>query len=149
MSTDLAALVGESYERAYTDMVRVQQLTELEEVIAYQRAAVKKATAVAAQTQAATAAALVAAAAGGADGSSAAAIAAAAAAGGGVVANGVGGVGAAAGGGAGGADAQMQFIRGLWRRRLMGVQRNVEVWQSLFSVRNLVVPMHEGERPSF
>lgn len=37
----------------------------------------------------------------------------------------------------------MQFIRGLWRRRLMGVQRNVEVWQSLFSVRSLVVPMHE------
>jgi FKBP12-rapamycin complex-associated protein len=38
MSTDLAALVGESYERAYTDMVRVQQLTELEEVIAYKEA---------------------------------------------------------------------------------------------------------------
>jgi hypothetical protein len=36
--TDLAALVGESYERAYTDMVRVQQLTELEEVIAYKGA---------------------------------------------------------------------------------------------------------------
>lgn len=33
MSTDLAALVGESYERAYTDMVRVQQLAELEEVV--------------------------------------------------------------------------------------------------------------------
>ena len=33
MATDLAALVGESYERAYTDMVRVQQLAELEEVI--------------------------------------------------------------------------------------------------------------------
>ncbi len=31
--------VGESYERAYTDMVRVQQLTELEEVIAYKQAA--------------------------------------------------------------------------------------------------------------
>jgi FKBP12-rapamycin complex-associated protein len=38
MSTDLAALVGESYERAYTDMVRVQQLTELEEVLAYKEA---------------------------------------------------------------------------------------------------------------
>lgn len=38
MSTELAALVGESYERAYTDMVRVQQLTELEEVIAYKEA---------------------------------------------------------------------------------------------------------------
>ena len=38
LSTDLAALVGESYERAYTDMVRVQQLTELEEVVAYKEA---------------------------------------------------------------------------------------------------------------
>jgi hypothetical protein len=38
MCTDLAALVGESYERAYTDMVRVQQLTELEEVIAFKEA---------------------------------------------------------------------------------------------------------------
>ena len=38
MVTDLAALVGESYERAYTDMVRVQQLAELEEVCAYKQA---------------------------------------------------------------------------------------------------------------
>ena len=35
LGTELAALVGESYERAYMDMVRVQQLTELEEVIDY------------------------------------------------------------------------------------------------------------------
>ena len=35
MSTELAALVGESYERAYTDMIRVQQLAELEEVVEY------------------------------------------------------------------------------------------------------------------
>lgn len=33
LSTELAALVGESYERAYADMVRVQQVRELEEVI--------------------------------------------------------------------------------------------------------------------
>lgn len=33
LGVDLAALVGESYERAYADMVRVQQLTELEEVV--------------------------------------------------------------------------------------------------------------------
>jgi FKBP12-rapamycin complex-associated protein len=32
LGTELSALVGESYERAYTAMVRVQQLTELEEV---------------------------------------------------------------------------------------------------------------------
>eukprot|EP00887_Chlorella_sp_A99_P006163 scaffold3.g6163.t1 len=34
LGTELAALVGESYERAYGDMVRVQQLTELEEILA-------------------------------------------------------------------------------------------------------------------
>ena len=38
LGTELAALVGESYERAYPDMVRVQQLTELEEVIEYSQA---------------------------------------------------------------------------------------------------------------
>ncbi len=38
LGTELAALVGESYERAYGDMVRVQQLTELEEVIEYSQA---------------------------------------------------------------------------------------------------------------
>ncbi|KAG9440008.1 hypothetical protein H6P81_020173 [Aristolochia fimbriata] len=35
LATDIAALVLESYERAYTNMVRVQQLSELEEVIDY------------------------------------------------------------------------------------------------------------------
>ncbi|KAM7263834.1 hypothetical protein ACFE04_001517 [Oxalis oulophora] len=35
LATELAALVLESYERAYTNMVRVQQLSELEEVIDY------------------------------------------------------------------------------------------------------------------
>ena len=37
LGLELSALVGESYERAYGDMVRVQQLTELEEVIRYQQ----------------------------------------------------------------------------------------------------------------
>jgi FKBP12-rapamycin complex-associated protein len=73
MSTDLAALVGESYERAYTDMVRVQQLTELEEVAAYKRALARAATDPA------------------------------------------------------GAAEQIAFIRELWRKRLLGVQRHVEV----------------------
>lgn len=31
----------------------------------------------------------------------------------------------------------------MWRGRLKGVQRNVEVWQALLSVRTLVLPMHE------
>ena len=35
LSLELPALVGESYERAYPDMIRVQQLAELEEVIEY------------------------------------------------------------------------------------------------------------------
>ncbi|XP_048128359.1 serine/threonine-protein kinase TOR isoform X2 [Rhodamnia argentea] len=35
LATELAALVLESYDRAYTNMVRVQQLLELEEVIDY------------------------------------------------------------------------------------------------------------------
>jgi len=33
LGADMSALVGESYERAYGDMVRVQQLTELEEIL--------------------------------------------------------------------------------------------------------------------
>lgn len=33
LGIDMVALVGESYERAYGDMVRIQQLTELEEII--------------------------------------------------------------------------------------------------------------------
>ncbi|CAL5329434.1 unnamed protein product [Camellia sinensis] len=35
LATELAALVLESYERAYSNMVRVQQLSELEEIIDY------------------------------------------------------------------------------------------------------------------
>ncbi|EFJ44271.1 target of rapamycin, growth-regulatory PI3K-like protein kinase [Volvox carteri f. nagariensis] len=84
MVTDLAALVGESYERAYTDMVRVQQLAELEEVVAYKQALERRAA---------------------------------------------------------GSDSRISFIQQLWRDRLRGVQRHVEVWQSLFSIRSLVVPM--------
>ena len=33
LGADMSALVGESYERAYADMIRVQQLTELEEIV--------------------------------------------------------------------------------------------------------------------
>ncbi|GIL44136.1 hypothetical protein Vafri_1666 [Volvox africanus] len=87
MVTDLAALVGESYERAYTDMVRVQQLAELEEVIAYKQALERRTVDPV------------------------------------------------------GSDSRISFIQQLWRDRLRGVQRHVEVWQSLFSIRSLVVPM--------
>lgn len=37
-----------------------------------------------------------------------------------------------------GAPARLAFLKRLWRDRLSGVQQNVEVWQSLFSVRMLV-----------
>uniref|UniRef100_A0A7R9YR22 Serine/threonine-protein kinase TOR n=1 Tax=Chlamydomonas euryale TaxID=1486919 RepID=A0A7R9YR22_9CHLO len=89
MGTEFAALVGESYERAYSDMVRVQQLAELEEVVAYKRAMLARRSDGAAATQ------------------------------------------------------RIHSIKQLWRDRLKGVQRNVEVWHSLFSVRQLVVPMHD------
>ena len=36
-----------------------------------------------------------------------------------------------------------ELTRDVWRTRLKGVQRNVDVWQALLSVRQLVLPMHE------
>lgn len=38
LAVELAALVGESYDRAYPDIVRAQQCTELKEVVEYIRA---------------------------------------------------------------------------------------------------------------
>ena len=38
LGAEMAALVGESYERAYGGMVRAQQLTELEEAVDYKLA---------------------------------------------------------------------------------------------------------------
>ena len=89
LGVELAALVGESYERAYGDMVRVQQLTELEEVIGFSNAL------------------------------------------------------ALCNGDPAAADLHRVQICEMWRGRLKGVQRNVEVWQALLSVRTLVLPMTE------
>ncbi len=89
LGVELAALVGESYERAYGDMVRVQQLTELEEVIGFSNAL------------------------------------------------------ALCNGDQTAADLHRVQICEMWRGRLKGVQRNVEVWQALLSVRTLVLPMAE------
>ena len=89
LGVELAALVGESYERAYGDMVRVQQLTELEEVIGYSNAL------------------------------------------------------ALCSGDPTAAELHRSQICEMWRGRLKGVQRNVEVWQALLSVRTLVLPMGE------
>lgn len=41
------------------------------------------------------------------------------------------------------ADMWKELTRETWRARLRGVQRNVEVWQALLSVRSLVLPPSE------
>ena len=46
LATELAAVVGESYERAYGDMVRVQQLVELEECLEYSKLERERASAI-------------------------------------------------------------------------------------------------------
>jgi FKBP12-rapamycin complex-associated protein len=87
LATELTARVGESYERAYGDMIRVQQLVELEEVIEY--------STISSKTDSAT------------------------------------------------SDSRKSLITKMWHDRLWGVQRNVEVWQALLSVRSLVLPVSE------
>ncbi|KAG0576661.1 hypothetical protein KC19_5G097200 [Ceratodon purpureus] len=81
LATELAALVLESYDRAYSNMVRVQQLSELEEVIEYLTLQ---------QT-----------------------------------------------------EPRADLIRKMWRDRMHGTKRKVEVWQSLLAVRTLVLPPTE------
>ena len=41
------------------------------------------------------------------------------------------------------AAARRELMRQMWRERIYGVQRNVEVWQALLAVRSLVLPMGE------
>ncbi|KAJ3676103.1 hypothetical protein LUZ60_003515 [Juncus effusus] len=85
LATELAALVLESYERAYTNMVRVQQLSELEEVIDYCTLPVGNSI----------------------------------------------------------AEGRRELIRNMWNERIKGAKRNVEVWQALLVVRELVLPPTE------
>ncbi|KAJ8485116.1 hypothetical protein OPV22_017601 [Ensete ventricosum] len=85
LATELAALVLESYERAYSNMVRVQQLSELEEVIDYCTLPIGNAV----------------------------------------------------------ADGRRELIRNMWNERIQGTKRNVEVWQALLAVRELVLPPSE------
>ena len=93
LGVDIAALVGESYERAYADMVRVQQLTELEEIVVVKASEMN------------------------------------------VTEN----------GGLVHLSATLPRQRTVeaWRKRLRGVQRNVEVWQALLSVRRLLLGVEE------
>ncbi|WOK94449.1 serine/threonine-protein kinase TOR [Canna indica] len=85
LATELAALVLESYERAYSNMVRVQQLSELEEVIDYCSLPVGNPV----------------------------------------------------------ADGRRELIRNMWKERIQGTKRNVEVWQAILAVRELVLPPSE------
>ena len=123
LGAELAALVTESYDRSYGGMIRVQQLTELEEVIEYAELGRRAAE------------------------------------------GGAGGANGGLGGGGGGAEsfavalpggfeganvgdarsaaARRELMRSMWRERIYGVQRKVEVWQSLLAVRSLVLPMRE------
>jgi serine/threonine-protein kinase mTOR len=81
-ATELIALIGESYSRAYGVVVRIQQLAELEEIIAYKQSA---------------------------------------------------------------DDPEKRAnILELWKKRLQGVERNVEVWQHILSVRSLVAPPNDN-----
>ena len=120
LGAELAALVTESYDRSYGGMIRVQQLTELEEVIEYAELGRRAAE-------------------GGAGGASGGL-----GGGGESFAVGVpGGFEGANVGDARSASARRELMRSMWRERIYGVQRKVEVWQSLLAVRSLVLPMRE------
>ena len=41
------------------------------------------------------------------------------------------------------AEGRRTLMRQMWRERIRGVQRKVEVWQGLLAVRSLVLPMNE------
>ena len=84
MDNELTALVGESYHRAYDELVRVQQLSELEEIIQYKLSKDDP-------------------------------------------------------------DRRKMIIQ-LWKNRINGCQRNVEVWEKILQVRSLVLsPKDEPE----
>lgn len=82
LDTELTALVGESYNRAYGVAVRVQMLAELEEIITYKQSS--------------------------------------------------------------DLPEKQQIMRKTWMKRLLGCQRNVEVWQRMLKVRALVVTPKES-----
>ncbi|PNS15729.1 hypothetical protein CAC42_4181 [Sphaceloma murrayae] len=83
LDSELSALLGESYTRAYGVIVRVQMLCELEEIIGYKQSA-------------------------------------------------------------GSPDKQEQ-MRHMWTKRLLGCQRNVDLWQRMLKVRALVIKPRENE----
>lgn len=82
LDTELSALVSESYNRAYTVVVRVQMLAELEELIIYKQSNNN--------------------------------------------------------------PAKQETMRNTWEKRLLGCQRNVEVWQRMLRLRALVMSPKES-----
>lgn len=82
LDTELSALVSESYNRAYTVVVRVQMLAELEELITYKQSNNN--------------------------------------------------------------PAKQETMRKTWETRLLGCQRNVEVWQRMLRLRGLVISPKEN-----
>lgn len=82
LDTELSALVSESYNRAYSVVVRVQMLAELEELIVYKQSNNN--------------------------------------------------------------PAKQETMRRTWETRLLGCQRNVEVWQRMLKVRALVISPKEN-----
>jgi FKBP12-rapamycin complex-associated protein len=82
LDTELSALVSESYNRAYSVVVRVQMLAELEELIVYKQSNNN--------------------------------------------------------------PAKQETMRRTWEKRLLGCQRNVEVWQRMLKLRALVISPKEN-----
>ncbi|KAL3427760.1 phosphatidylinositol 3-kinase tor2 [Phlyctema vagabunda] len=82
LDTELSALMSESYNRAYTVVVRVQMLAELEELITYKQSNNN--------------------------------------------------------------PERQATMRHTWEKRLLGCQRNVEVWQRMLKLRNLVISPKEN-----
>jgi len=82
LDTELSALVSESYNRAYTVVVRVQMLAELEELIVYKQSHNN--------------------------------------------------------------PTKQETMRRTWETRLLGCQRNVEVWQRMLNLRALVITPKEN-----
>ena len=142
LGAELAALVTESYDRSYGGMVRAQQLTELEEVIEYAELGQKLKLASPEDHPHA----------GNQGGGYGGGKTTTFELGGGVGNGGVGGASDARFGAfsatanvgdARSAATRRELMRKMWRERIYGVQRNVEVWQALLAVRSLVLPMHE------
>jgi FKBP12-rapamycin complex-associated protein len=82
LDTELSALVSESYTRAYSVVVRVQMLAELEEIIQYKQSEDN--------------------------------------------------------------PVKQETMRRTWEKRLLGCQRNVEVWQRMLKLRALVIKPREN-----